>query len=130
MTDAPTPEWLEALTEELDLGDTPLPVLAEHVTNLLEVVKGLEFTPQGWAHVKRLIVNDKAISQIPLFQRITEENEDDLLLFTALIAIPYGLARALGYNEKLSEKLINYFTASYIIAMVRGYDLGKADAEE
>ncbi|KKM81484.1 hypothetical protein LCGC14_1329290 [marine sediment metagenome] len=122
----PLPDWMESLTEELGLGDTPA-VLAEGVTSLLEVVRKLEFTPQGWRHVKKLIVNDKAVSQTPLFQRITEANDEDLLLFTAMVAIPYGLARAMGYDEKHSEKLINYFTASYVIAMSRGYDLGKED---
>ena len=126
----PLPEWMSGLTDELGLDDTPSPPTDEHITNLLEVVKHIEFTPKGWAHVKKLIVEDDAVSQVPLFQRITAAAEDDLLMFTVMIAIPYGLARALGYSESRSERLINYFTASYVIAMSRGFDLGKADSKD
>lgn len=123
------PEWLETMVSELGLDDTPQD-MAETVTSLMDVVKTIEFTPSGWAHVKRLIATDKAVTEVPLFQRITEANEDDLLMFTVMIAIPYGLARAMGYDSKRSEKLINYFTGAFVIAMARGYELGKADASE
>ena len=128
MTDTPLPEWLESMVSELGLDDTPQTAVGTAMTSLLDVVKNIEFTPQGWAHVKQMIVNDKAASKIPLFQRITEADSDDLLLFTVMIAIPYGLAKALGYEGKNAEKLINYFTASYVIAMSRGYELGAKDS--
>ena len=126
----PLPEWMRVLTDELDLGDTPSPVTAENVTAFLDVVKNIEFTAKGWAHVKRMIVTDEATDDIPLFQRIIDASEDDLLLFTAMIAIPYSLARNLGYDARKATKLIQYFTASYVLAMSRGYDLGAADSRE
>ncbi|KKK62250.1 hypothetical protein LCGC14_3006220, partial [marine sediment metagenome] len=53
MTDTPLPDWMEPIVSELGLDDTPTPALDEHITNLLEVVKHIEFTPKGWAHVKK-----------------------------------------------------------------------------
>lgn len=122
------PEWLETMVSELSLDDTPQE-MAETII-LMDVVKNIEFTPAGWSHVKRLIANDEAVAEVPLFQRITEASEDDLLLFTVMIAIPYGLAKALGYKGKNAEKLINYMTGAFVIAMARGYELGAADSRE
>ena len=134
MTDTPLPPWMESLVSELGLDDTPSPDLREGVTNMFEVIKNIEFTASGWEHVKRLIRGDSAITRIPLFQRITDGNDDDLLLFTIMIAIPYGLAKTLGhrlgYDSQAADKLINYMTAAFVIAMSRGYDLGYADADE
>jgi len=115
MTDTPLPEWMEALTSELGLNDTPSPILDSRITSLLEVVKNVEFTTKGWEHVKKLIRGDPDASRTPLFQRITEGHPDDLLMFTIMIAIPYGLAKAygqkMGYSQNKSEAIINYFTA-------------------
>ena len=133
MTDTPLPGWMEALTAELGLDDTPAPAMDEHVTSLLEVVKNVEFTASGWEHVKKLIRGDPSVTRTPLFQRITGDSEDDLLMFTVMVAIPYGLAkslgRRLGYSSKNADNIINYFTAAFVIAMSRGYDLGRQDAE-
>ena len=124
---------MESIVSELGLSDTPSAELDEHVTSLMDVVKNIEFTASGWEHVKKLIRDDPSITRTPLFQRITDGDENDLLLFTVMVAIPYGLAKTLGhrlgYSSQSADKLINYFTASYVIAMSRGYDLGKADAE-
>ncbi len=134
MTDTPLPGWMEAIAAELGLDDTPSPVLDEHVTSLLDVVKNIEFTASGWEHVKKLIRDDPSVTRTPLFQRITDGNDDDLLLFTIMVAIPYGLAkslgRRLGYSSKNADNIINYFTAAFVIAMARGYDLGVADSRE
>ena len=134
MTDTPLPGWMESIASELGLDDTPSPVLDEHVTSLLDVVKNIEFTASGWEHVKKLIRDDPSITRTALFQRITDEDENDLLLFTIMIAIPYGLAktlgRRLGYSNKAADKLINYFTAAFVIAMNRGFDLGVEDSRE
>jgi hypothetical protein len=124
----PLPEWMEALTEALDLGDTPSPVTVDDVTAFLDVVKHIEFTAQGWARVKQMLVSDESISNTPLFQRIINASEDDLMLFTAFIAIPYSLARNMGYEARKADRLIQYFTASYVLAMSRGYDLGAEDS--
>lgn len=133
MMDTPLPSWMESLVSELGLDDTPSAELDEHVTSMFEVVKNIEFTASGWEHVKKLIRGDSAITRTSLFQRITDGNDDDLLMFTIMIAIPYGLAKTLshrlGYDSQAADKLINYMTASFVIAMSRGYDLGKADAE-
>lgn len=133
MTDTPLPGWMEAIAAELGLDDTPAPALDEHVTSLLEVVKNVEFTASGWEHVKKLIRGDPSVTRTPLFQRITGGSEDDLLMFTIMISIPYSLAqslgRRLGYSSKNADNIINYFTAAFVIAMSRGYDLGRQDAE-
>ena len=123
---------MESLVSELGLDDTPSPDLEAGVTNMFDVIKGIEFTASGWEHVKRLIRNDPSITRTPLFQRITDGNDDDLLMFTIMVAIPYGLAKTLGqrlgYSTKAADKLINYMTAAFVIAMSRGYDLGRKDA--
>ena len=125
---------MESLVSELRLDDTPSAELGGGVTNMFDVIKNIEFTASGWEHVKKLIRNDPAITRTPLFQRITDEDDDDLLMFTIMIAIPYGLAKTLGhrlgYSTQAADKLINYMTASFVIAMSRGYDLGYADADE
>ncbi len=126
----PTPEWLKELTEERGLSDTPSGDEGDAMTNLEDLVKNIEITPKGWAHVKQLIVGDKSVDRIEIFRRVTEMSEDDMLMFMALIAIPYGLARAMGYSEKHSERLISYFAASYVISMARGYDLGQKDSQD
>ena len=132
MTDLPG--WMESIVSELGLNDTPSAELDEHVTSLMDVVKNIEFIASGWEHVKKLIRDDPSITRTPLFQRVTDGNEDDLLLFTVMVAIPYGLAktlgRRLGYDSQAADKLINYMTAAFVIAMSRGYDLGYADADE
>ncbi len=125
----PLPEWMKSLTEQLGLDDTPAAEgVDDAVTNLVDVVKHIEFTPKGWAYIKRLIVGDRSVDSVEFFRRVTEASDDDMMMFTALIAIPYGLARILRYSEKHSEQLINYFAASYVIAMARGYELGVEDS--
>ena len=131
---APLPEWMKSLVSELGLDDTPTTPLDEHITSLFEVVKNIEFTASGWEHVKKLIRSDESISQVSLFQRVTNASENDLLMFTVMVAIPYGLAKTLsnrlGYSQQSADKLINYFTGAFVIAMSRGYELGAADSRE
>jgi len=133
MTDTPLPPWMKSLVSELGLDDTPSAELDGGVTSMFEVIKNIEFTASGWEHVKKLIRGDPSITRTSLFQRITDGNDDDLLMFTVMVAIPYGLAKTLGhrlgYDSRAAEKLINYMTASFVIAMSRGYDLGRQDAE-
>ena len=119
---------MRELTGPLGLDDTP--VLSDDggaFVSLLDVVKAVKFTTEGWAHIKKLIVNDESVSQIPLFQRILAASDDDTMVFTAMIAIPYGLARVLEYDKAASERLVNYFAAAFVISMSRGYDLGRED---
>lgn len=121
------PKWLRELEQELGLDNTPERDASDEEITLLEGIERTEFTVQGWARVYDLIM--RAEQNPDLFRRLVK-NDDDTMLFTAMIALPYQLGLSLGYNSKLCEKLITFVAASYIIALSRGYKMGQDDAKD
>jgi len=127
-----SPKWLEELESELGLGDTPAPVGVPHKKemSIAEAVENLDFGAHGWARIRDLILKADEDTDITLFHRIITANDDDAMLFVAMVGLPYYLAISNGYDKELSRKLITFVAASYVIAMRRGHALGIEDAKD
>ena len=123
---ADDPKWLRDLEQELGLDNTPEP---DEEIDLWEAVKRIEFTTKGWARVYDLIIRAEPGTKPELFRRLVKNN-DDALLFTAMIALPYHLGITLGYDQKLCERMITFVGASYVVALSRGYKMGQDDAKK
>ncbi len=124
-----TPRWLQELEQELGLDNTPASEAPDNEISILDAVKHIEFTPEGWARVRAIILRADKTADPELLRRIMVKDDSDSMLFIAMIALPYQLTKALGYAPKSCEKLITYITASYVIALSKGYELGQEDAE-
>ena len=126
-----SPRWLDELEEELGLEDTPAPDNEQDgEISLLEAIKKVEFSPSGWAHVRGLILRAEETADPALLRRAMIDSDDNTMLFTAMIALPYHLTKSLGYDKERCEKLLAFVAASYVIALSKGYEFGQQDMIE
>ena len=122
-----SPRWLDELEEELGLGNTPAPDEPDGEIPVVEAIEKLEFS---WSHIRDLIMKADENPDTTLFRRILTASDDDAMIFTSMIGLPYYLAVTLGYDKKLSRQMTTFVAASYVIAMRRGYALGQQDMIE
>jgi len=125
-----SPKWLDELEQELGLGNTPAPAEPDNEIPVVDAIERIDFSPQGWARVRELIMRADDEPNTDLFRRIISASADDAFIFTAMIGLPYWLALTLGYDKKLSKMLATFVAASYVIAMRRGHALGLEDANK
>lgn len=122
-----SPRWLDELEQELGLGDTPAPAERDNEIPVIEAIEKLQFS---WSQIRDLIMRADEEPDTTLFRRIMTASDDDALIFTAMIGLPYYLSLSLGYNKGLSRQLTTFVAASYVIAMRKGYALGQQDMIE